>query len=103
MSVNVNRGEELSAEEALKQYYDKMHALELKLKNDLEQLRLRRQGLGVVKITPQKPALKNIKINNNNNNNNNFCSVDPANIISSPKDAANFCNINNFFPVATPN
>ena len=27
-----------------------MHALELKLKNDLEQLRLRRQGLGVQKV-----------------------------------------------------
>ena len=36
MSVNVHGGEELSADEALKQYYDKMHALELKLKNDLE-------------------------------------------------------------------
>ena len=40
----------LSAEEALKQYYDKMYALELKLKNDLEQTRLRRQGLGVTKV-----------------------------------------------------
>ncbi len=30
-------GEQLSAEDALKQYYDKMYSLELKLKNDLEQ------------------------------------------------------------------
>lgn len=37
----------LSAEEALDQYYESIHSLELKLKNDLEQQRLRRQGLGI--------------------------------------------------------
>ena len=37
----------LSAEEALNQYYESIHSLELKLKNDQEQQRLRRQGLGI--------------------------------------------------------
>ena len=36
----------VTAEEALKKYYDKMNALELRLKHELEVQRLKRQGLG---------------------------------------------------------
>ena len=48
-SVNVDGKQELTADEALKIYYDKMAALELKLKNDMELMRRRRQGLLVSK------------------------------------------------------
>ena len=36
----------VTAEEALKKYYDKMKALDKKLKHELEIQRLKRQGLG---------------------------------------------------------
>ena len=48
-SVNADGKQELTADEALKLYYDKMAALEMKLKNDMELMRRRRQGLLVSK------------------------------------------------------
>ena len=48
-SVTADGKIEMTADEALKLYYDKMATLELKLKNDMEIMRRRRQGLLVSK------------------------------------------------------
>ena len=55
-SVNADGKQELTADEALKLYYDKMAALEMKLKNDMELMRRRRQGLLVAKKTEEEES-----------------------------------------------
>lgn len=55
-SVNTDGKKELTADEALKLYFDNMAALELKLKNDMELMRRRRQGLVVSKKASEEES-----------------------------------------------